>query len=719
MHNFLNRISIKTFLMGMVGLLLVVLTALSLNIVMTTYWDSKEVSRVGIANELSDQILEAAKREAKERGVTNMALSSNAAADGQTVQMIQELRTKGDEALKKAYALAEDLSKVDGTNKALLSSLQRSHEVFSGLEAARKTVDANIYSAVKTYSSQEWVKAVTSSIEANAEVRIAAFASTASTQTLQEALHMNIELKNAIWLVSEYAGRERALVARLIASKKPADMDAVEHLNTYRAIVDMNLKPILRLKDSNGVDPKVLGTVAKLEEVFMGRFGSTRKAVYAAMSTGDYPMTGSEWIEKSSEAIDTVVDVSGAVGQMVESKVAGSLRSAKWNMSAAVGVLAAIVAMGLVTLWVIKNKVINPMVYLNKTMTEIAKTGDLTLHIEVKSQDESGQMASTFNGMMHKFNDIIQDIHASVAQLASSSEELSASATQIASGSQSQDSKAAQVSTASQEMSATLIEVARNVSEAADAARLASGVAVKGGKIVSETIESMNGIATTAKESKEIISLLGSRSKDIGNIVNVIDDIADQTNLLALNAAIEAARAGDQGRGFAVVADEVRKLAEKTMKATKEIGDMIKAMQDETQKAITSTGYEVQAVENGVKLASAAGESLKEIVAKVDVVTTMMQQITTASEQQSAATEQITHDIETVAGVITDTASSAQQIARASEEIAQLATGLKGTVEMFKVAGASGAGSAAGKVIPMKEKGGRIVQMDRPAMAAN
>lgn len=137
------------------------------------------------------------------------------------------------------------------------------------------------------------------------------------------------------------------------------------------------------------------------------------------------------------------------------------------------------------------------------------------------------------------------------------------------------------------------------------------------------------------------------------------------------------------------MADEVRKLAEKTMKATKEIGGMIKAMQDETSRAIASTGNEVLAVKNGVQLASEAGESLREIVAKVDVVTSMMQQITTATEQQSSATEQITGDIESVASVIAETSTGAQQIARTSEEISELATTLKETVEMFKVAAAS------------------------------
>lgn len=683
----LQRISIKNFLMGVVGLLVVILAALSLNNVINTYSDRREVSRVDKANELSDYLLEVAGYEAKERGITSMALSSDAPADSSIIQKIQEVRAKGDDAFKKSDGHARGLMEADSANTLFKAAVGKANDAHAELEAARKTVDSNLSLAQKNLSPKDWVKLITSVIDTTAEMRLAAFASNASRETLQGALSMNIELKQAIWLVSEYAGRERATIAPFVNSRKPFDQAAVERLNTLRAVVDINLKPILRLKETNGIDPEVLKAADEMEKVFLGKFGETRKAVYAAGATGNYPINGKEWIEKCSEGIDSVLALSAAVGKMVDERVASDMNRSKWSMAASAVVLVLVLFLGITSLAVIKTKVVSPMLYLNDTMANIEKTGDLTLSLDVKSRDESGQMANTFNNMIGKFRDIIREIHSSTETLSSASEELSASAVQIAGGSQSQSARASQVSTAAQEMSATIIEVAKNVAGAADAAKEASTVAMKGGEIVSETIESMNGIAETAKESSGIIATLGGRSQEIGKIINVIEDIADQTNLLALNAAIEAARAGEQGRGFAVVADEVRKLAEKTMKATKEIGDMIKAMQDETARAIHSMDKEVHVVESGVRLATDAGRALKEIVSKVDVVTSMVHQITTASEQQSAATEQISDDIESVANLITETSSSAQQIAKASQEIAELASGLKGTVEVFKVSG--------------------------------
>lgn len=697
----INRISIKSFLFAIVGVLAVVLTALSISNALRTYAETKEIKRIAMANELSDLVISAAANEAKERGLTSALLSSATSADNELLRELNEARAKGDDSIKKASAVAKTLVEADGSNVALKSSFDNVTKLYGELEATRKVVDREAgREGAKNFPPQEFIKQMNGFIDANAEFRLSSLTSASSKSTLQEALAMNIELKQAVWLVSEYAGRERATLGGFIAGKKPLDQTTLEKLNSFKAIVDINIKPIVKLKEASGMDQAVLKAVSKMEDVFLTKFKDLRTSVYAADKhfVGEYNITGKEWIERATEGIDSVLGVSTAVGQMVSGKVAVELSAAKRGMTISLIILAGTMILSIFSIWVIRTKVVSPMHYLNDTMSTIENTNDLTLSINVKSQDESGQMATTFNKMISKFHSIIKDLHSSIEHLASSSEELSASATQIAGGSKSQSARATQVSTAAQEMSATIIEVAKNVSAASDAAREASGVATKGGEIVTQTIDSMNGISRTAKDSSQIISKLGSRSHEIGNIINVIDDIADQTNLLALNAAIEAARAGEQGRGFAVVADEVRKLAEKTMTATKEIGAMIKAMQDETAKAITSVENEVKAVESGVKLAKDAGDALREIVSKVDVVTSMIHQVSTASEQQSAAVEQISSDIESVANVITETSASADQIAKASMEMAELSTNLKSAVEMFKISTTS-----ASDVIPMKE----------------
>jgi methyl-accepting chemotaxis protein len=198
-------------------------------------------------------------------------------------------------------------------------------------------------------------------------------------------------------------------------------------------------------------------------------------------------------------------------------------------------------------------------------------------------------------------------------------------------------------------------------------------------------VEKVNEIANSVSRSAELITSLGERSKQIGEIINVIKDIADQTNLLALNAAIEAARAGEQGRGFAVVADEVRKLAERTTKATSEIGGMIGTIQSEVDIAVNSMDEANKRVELGVQDVTKAGESLNKIVASVDSLQSMVQQIATATEEMSTVSETINCDIETIARVSQDTSSGSGQIAASASDLSRLSSDLQRVAGQFKM----------------------------------
>ena len=342
-------------------------------------------------------------------------------------------------------------------------------------------------------------------------------------------------------------------------------------------------------------------------------------------------------------------------------------------------------------MWMTGALVLRPLISIKDTVEKFAK-GDLTSRANIKIrflgrdlEDEIFSLGQSVDEMAKNTSEVIGRITESSNHLANASEELSASATQIARGTEEQDSRASHVAAASQQMSSTVIEVAKNASGASKAAQDANEAAVKGGGIVEKTIEKMNGISVTARESSEVIAALGSRSQEIGKIIKVIEEIADQTNLLALNAAIEAARAGQQGRGFAVVADEVRKLAERTGMATKEISHMIMGIQEETEKAITTMDKEIKVVEEGVSLAEQAGASLAEISSQVDHVTGVIQGIAAASEEQSTAADQISGDIESVAIITKETATGSQQIVAASREMAQLASNLQNMVSMFNI----------------------------------
>jgi len=284
-----------------------------------------------------------------------------------------------------------------------------------------------------------------------------------------------------------------------------------------------------------------------------------------------------------------------------------------------------------------------------------------------------------------------QQLESIVEIVTSASEQLSAQVEQSSRGSEEQAQSISETAAAMEEMNATVLEVAKNASNAAGTADQAKIKAEEGARVVTQVIQGIGQVQNQSQEMKIDMDNLGKQAEGIGQILNVISDIADQTNLLALNAAIEAARAGDAGRGFAVVADEVRKLAEKTMTATKEVGNAIRGIQDGTKKNIENVERTGKNIEEVTNLATNSGEALKQIVTLAEKTTDQVRSIATASEQQSATSEEINRSIESVNRISSETADAMRQSAQAVTELANQAQVLKRLIEDMKSDGGSSA----------------------------
>ena len=318
-------------------------------------------------------------------------------------------------------------------------------------------------------------------------------------------------------------------------------------------------------------------------------------------------------------------------------------------------------------------------------MAEAIASGDLTKEFTTERKDEVGGLLKAFEKMRLKLRENIHRVSKTSNLLAMTSQELSSAASQITGNIKEQEARANQIATASAEMSQTVMDVAKNAADIAESATETSRVAKDGSAIVNDTVSKVRQISETVTASVQLIDSLGIRATQIGEIINVIKDIADQTNLLALNAAIEAARAGEQGRGFAVVADEVRKLAERTTKATAEIGEMIKAVQNETEKTVAAMEEGSKEVEKGVDLATQAGTALGKIVESVNGLQLMVQQIATATEEMSAVSETISQDIESIANASKETNDTAVKMTDTSLQQTKLSLDLKDAIMGFKL----------------------------------
>jgi methyl-accepting chemotaxis protein len=317
------------------------------------------------------------------------------------------------------------------------------------------------------------------------------------------------------------------------------------------------------------------------------------------------------------------------------------------------------------------------------TVAQKIAQGDLTVQIDHRSGDEVGQLSDAFRVMTQNLRAMIGQVASTSTQIAAASSQLHSTAEQIATGAEEVAAQAGTVATAGEEMSATSGDIAQNCQMAAEGAQRASQTASNGAMVVENTVVVMGQIAAKVQESAKTVESLGVRSDQIGAIIGTIEDIADQTNLLALNAAIEAARAGEQGRGFAVVADEVRALAERTTRATKEIGEMIKAIQKETKGAVTAMEQGVQQVDAGTVEAAKSGQALQDILAQVNDVAMQVNQIATAAEEQTATTGEISSNMQMITEVVQQTSQGAQESATAAAQLNGNAEELQRLVRQF------------------------------------
>lgn len=350
--------------------------------------------------------------------------------------------------------------------------------------------------------------------------------------------------------------------------------------------------------------------------------------------------------------------------------------------------MVAIIVMCLLAVyWMVHLFVLKPLYALRTIARDIAQgEGDLTRRVPVGTgSDEIAELARYVNVFIEKIQRAILLVHDGTNRLASSTVQLSTTADSVVRFAEGQDSRVVHSASAVEEMTMTAGEVARNSNDAANLAQETAQTAKSGQMVMEQTVDGMQQVSQAVMQASAIITNLGRSSDQIGEIVGVIEDIADQTNLLALNAAIEAARAGEQGRGFAVVADEVRKLAERTTKATKEIGDMIRQIQQDTRTAVSSMDEGTLKVEAGVALAHKTGEALSKIYSMVNVTSGMIQEIAQAAEEQSVVTRQIANDLESVTQTTRETTQGVSQSAQACRDLSLLVGDLQTMVRAFKV----------------------------------
>jgi len=310
--------------------------------------------------------------------------------------------------------------------------------------------------------------------------------------------------------------------------------------------------------------------------------------------------------------------------------------------------------------------------------------GDLTIKATV-TEDITGAIADSINFAIEALRELVVTLNDSAIRVDGAARQTDLTAEQLAAATVEQSKQIEDASQAILQMAASIEEISGNAERSSDVARHSVDIAHKGGDAVRRTIEGMNTIRETIQDTAKRIKRLGESSQEIGNIIELINDIADQTNILALNASIQASMAGEAGRGFAVVADEVQRLAERSANATKQIEVLVRTIQADTNEAVVSMERSTTDVVGGALLAENAGAALEEIEQVSNQIASLVQNISSSARGQSTAAAAVTRSVDMLQEINSRTEANTHATTGSIRELAELAAQLRESVAGFRL----------------------------------
>jgi len=478
----------------------------------------------------------------------------------------------------------------------------------------------------------------------------------------------------------ENAGQERALTTAAFAANRvePAQYRSILSKVHHQEAYFDDFFGIAGAAEKTSLQSVLAGAsateVARLRTVLMDKAGE-----------GGFAIDPTEWFKTITAKIDGLHDtenlITGRIGDDAKAQLQAS-RSSLLSLGIAGGV--ALILTVLVSFAIARNICVPLREMVDFVETSIAGN-DFSGQVPEHGATEVARTGAAFNLLVGKFRSIIVDAKQSSEKITSAAHSLALASKKVGESSLVQSGAAESVAAAVEQASVSVSETANNARAAADVVVRAREDSERALTVMRDTVSNVTGIAQLIGESSRNVEHLAESSQKIGNIVQVIKDIADQTNLLALNAAIEAARAGDQGRGFAVVADEVRKLAERTAKATGEIATLIEAIQDGIGGTVSAMQQANAQAGTSLELVDRTEQALHQIDDGSGAVASNVQSISHALAEQDAAIRQIAVNVEQIAQMTENNNNAASANNQTAAELDSLSLQLRNSVAVFKV----------------------------------
>jgi methyl-accepting chemotaxis protein len=735
-------LTIRNSLCGIVAILVLAVVGNNVTSALDALRDKRHAEALVNHNRVSDLLLTAARDWAAERSIISAALSSPKPIDGTQKTQLDKYRQSGDAAYSRALELVGGLEAFQGES-GLLEGVKKE---FADLQALRPEVDKNAALAADAREkrlSRNISKTLTDVITASKNLRVEIdYSAAASNPTI--VAHQ--QLKNALWVMSEFGQRESATIVEAIAANDTLSSLRLELLATYRGNLEEAWSRVQDLSRSGNLAASTGPAIDEVSKTFFGDYSDLRESVYAAgIAQEPYPVNADGWLSRSDQALSTIMNLSDIAGSATRDLAEKQARSAEYALTFHVGGLLVIISIGISTFWFVVRRVVNPIYQLSGTMRQLAD-GDSNVTISgLSRRDEIGLMAATLqvfkeNSLerarlreeqaraerqaheaqeerrrqeeeqkrreaaqarafeeqqaqareeqhrrneqrereeqgrrrqeMLAFADQFENrVMTMVKAVAAAADQMRSSAQNMVGIAQTTTDQASNVAHASQAANENVQAVASAAEELSGSVREISSQVNLSSQFVRTAVNE------TSNADTEIQGLMEAAQR-IGDVLDLINDIASQTNLLALNATIEASRAGEAGRGFAVVAAEVKNLANQTAKATEDIAAQIGGIQNATANAVSAIRGIGKTIDHLDQVAVAISSAVEE----QDAAT---QEIARNVAAASAGTDDVNRNIAVVNDGASNTGSAASQVLTVAQDLSTQSSELRREVEQF------------------------------------